>query len=191
MGSSGQGKSGLRPVSAVPFQLLSQTFSSKQMQSLPQLSVHRPLTPPITCREGVFCGAEDVEDPEVEACDAEVAVVLWTELVAGPGVSIEVVEAVEMAAVSDVEEAAASASVLLVERVETPTPTPTPTPIATAKATTPRTVKKTHLFKPRILIPSLFPVPISPPDAPASPYHADPLWASVVCGRQWLGLAWW
>jgi hypothetical protein len=182
MGSSGQGKSGLRPVSAVPFQLLSQTFSSKQMQSLPQLSVHRPLTPPITCREGVFCGAEDVEDPEV---------VLWTELVAGPGVGIEVVEAVEMAAVSDVEEAAASASVLLVERVETPTPTPTPTPIATTKATVPRTVKKTHLFKPRILTPSLFPVPISPPDAPASPYHADPLWAGVVCGRQWLGLAWW
>jgi len=133
----------------------------------------------------VLCDAEDVEDLEVEASDAEVAVALWTELVAVPGVCVEVVEAVW-----DVEEAAVSASALLVERVETPTPTPTPTPIATSNATIPRTMKKTRLFKPRIRIPSLFSVP-TPPDAPASPSHADPL-CSSVCGRQRpAALVWW
>jgi hypothetical protein len=79
---------------------------------------------------------------------------------------------------------AASASapeLLLLVLNETPTPVPTPTPIAASIETTHSTMKNVRLFRPRIF--SLFPDPGSASVVQASPSHADPPCASVVCGE--------
>lgn len=180
--SSGHGQSGFRADIDVPFHAVAQTPRSRQMQVSGQPLEHGPFTSDFWVAVALDAGEVEVLVVEVRVVVEDV-VLVWTELVVEVEEVVTVVD-VEEGAVVDEDDVAVSASALLFVRDETPTPAPTPTPMPTNNATTPRRMKKTHLFMPRIFSP--FPVSFFPPrsDPPVSPPHVDAVCASVGCGDQ-------